>query len=116
MQLFSRIVGVLVLAAFAASSVGAQAFTLPAAQNTHPAGCHGHSLPTHAPVPLNHQCCIAGHNHAIPGSMFSGLTLLPYFGLAGNPDLAEVPYRFNDRRTILSQPSVGSPGPISLRI
>src|SRR5579864_6016473 len=83
MQLFSRIVGVLLLAGLAASSAGARAFTLPAAQNTPPAGCHGHALPARAPAPLSHQCCIAGHDHAVPGSVFSGITLLPYCGAAG---------------------------------
>jgi hypothetical protein len=116
MRPFSQVVGVLLVAAVAASSAGAQALMLPAAQNTHPAGCHGHALPAPAPMPLSYQCCIAGHNHAIPASLFSGLTLLPHFGSAPNADPPDVSYRFSDGRSSLTQSSGGSPGPVSLRI
>jgi hypothetical protein len=116
MQLFSRIVGVLLLAGLAASSAGARAFTLPAAQNTPPAGCHGHGLPPRAPAPLSHQCCIAGHDHAFPGSVFSGITLLPYCGAAGDAEQAAPAYRFIRRLSIPLPSSPGSPGSSCLRI
>lgn len=116
MQPFSRIVGVLLLAGLAASSAGARAFTLPAAQNTPPAGCHGHGLPPRAPAPLNHQCCIAGHDHAFPGSVFSGITLLPYCGPAGDAEQTATGYRFIRRLSIPLPSSLGSPGSICLRI
>jgi hypothetical protein len=113
---FSRIVGVLLVAAVVASSAGAQALMLPAAQNTHPAGCHGHALPAPEPAPLSYQCCIAGHNHAVPGNVFTGSTLLPYFGAAADAKQAPPPYLVSDKHSLMIPYSVGSPGSISLRI
>jgi hypothetical protein len=113
---FSRIVGMLLLAGLAASSAGAQAFVLPAAQNLHPAGCHGHALPPPAPAPLSHQCCVAGHDHAVPASVFSGITLLPYFGPTSEAQQAASAYRVSGKLSILNPSPIGSPGSISLRI
>jgi hypothetical protein len=115
MRLLSRIVGILLLVALAASSAGAQALMMPSAQSTHPAGCHGRALPT-APAPTSHHCCIVGHNHAVPGNLFSGLTLLPCFGPAGQAEQAASAYRLNGRLSILIPSALGLPGPISLRI
>ena len=116
MQPFSRIVGLLLLAAMVASSAGAQAVMVPAAHTAHPAGCHGHALPVPAPPPRNHQCCIAGHNHAVPANLFSGLAPLPYFGPAGDVAQAMPAYRGSGKPSILIPFSIGSPGSLSLRI
>lgn len=111
-----RIVGVLVLAALASASAGAQRFMLAPAHKLHPAACHGNTSPTSDRAPISHQCCVAGHNHVVPGNSFSGITLLPYFGLTIDGDEVAPDYRFTGRLSTLIRPSVGSPGPTSLRI
>ena len=114
MPLLSRTLALIVLAALTVSSAGAQGLIFPAAQNSRPAGCHGHPQPT--PAPLNHDCCIAGHDQAVPGNMFSGLTLLPFFG-------ALIDYQSFTRPACMSGSSFvsvasppGSPGLLVLRI
>jgi hypothetical protein len=116
MRTFRRVVGVLLLAAFAISSAGAQVFMVPAAPNRHPAGCHGHALPAPEPAPLSYQCCIAGHNHAVPGSWFAGVTSLPSFGAAGDPvDVLPIS-RFGHALSVVIPSSLSSPRSICLRI
>src|SRR5437588_10426175 len=78
MHFLSRMIGILLVAAVAAASAGVPPSMLPAAQTMHPAGCHGHA-PARAPV--DYRCCIAGHSHAMPASLFSGIKLLPCFGM-----------------------------------
>jgi hypothetical protein len=116
MQPFSRIIVVLLLMAFAASTAGAQAIMLPAGQSSFPAGCHGHALPTPPHIPLSHQCCIAGHNHAIPASLFSGLRLLPHFGRVNGAEPAEPAFAVDRTFATLIFFSSVSPGLIALRI
>lgn len=73
MQTFSRIVVVLLLGVLATTLLSSTAIALPSHLPVHPAGCHhGHETP--APVPVSYQCCVAGHNVAVPGS---GYTIRP---------------------------------------
>lgn len=114
MRLFSRIVGILLLAVLAVSLAGAQALIVPAAQNSHPAGCHGHSQPT--PAPVSHDCCVAGHDHAVPGNSFSGMTLLPYFGPAIDSESIMSVASMNEGGFVLVSSPPGSSGSLVLRI
>jgi hypothetical protein len=110
----SRIVVLLLLVAFAASSAGARAIMLPAAQGSYTAGCHGHP-PTPRHIPLGHQCCIAGHNHAIPGSLFSGFTL-HQVGQVSDAEPAKPAFAVNRPFATLTFSSSVSPGLVALRI
>lgn len=116
MQLLARIIGMLLIVVVAASSVGAQALLLPSGQDTLPAPCHGHGSHSPAPAPAGHQCCIAGHDHAVPGNSFSGLTLLPYFGAIALDQPVASLVSFTTRLSVLTNSTPGSPGSISLRI
>jgi hypothetical protein len=114
MRRFSRIVGILLLVVLAASLASAQALLFPSPQNFSPAGCHGHSQPT--PAPLSHNCCIAGHSYAVPGSSFSGMTLLPYFGAAiDHYSVMDAVSAIRESFVLVPSPP-GSPGLLVLRI
>jgi hypothetical protein len=67
-----RIAGLLLITMATALS-GAQALAFPAAQavplHRHPAGCHAPAAPAHAPT--SYQCCVNGHNVAIPNALFT---------------------------------------------
>ena len=116
MRTLWRVVGVLLLAAFAISSAGAQVFMAPAAAKKQPAGCHGHALPAPARAPLSYQCCIAGHNHAVPGSSFAGVTSLASIGAADDLVDALLIGRFNNALFVVIPSSLSSPRAICLRI
>ena len=62
-----RAVLVLLLITMAAMP-GAQAMPFPAVQAAHPAGCHGHEPAPPVPSPTNFQCCVSGHDAAIPNA------------------------------------------------
>jgi len=68
-----RIVGLVLLIATAAALPGMQAMPSAAAPAGHPAGCHSHSnapaIPS--PAPVSYQCCVSGHQTALPNVAFS---------------------------------------------
>src|ERR1700730_17137493 len=71
MQRTSGMIAVLLLVVTAAAVPGAHALAFSAAQPAHPAGCHSHGPPTPAPAPTSFQCCVTGHQAAIPNASFS---------------------------------------------
>ena len=71
MKRFAKIVVFLVLVAVSASSLGAQAFLLPAQPQQPPAGCHEHGSKAPARHSTNYQCCLTGHNTAVPQTSHS---------------------------------------------
>jgi hypothetical protein len=110
MRLFPQILALVLIATLASTSIGIHALVLPA-PHVHPAGCHGHGSPT--PAPVSYQCCVAGHHQAIPGSLFSGLVSLAYFGTTEDAENV-VPVEPLGTTPVSSSP--GSPGITSLRI
>jgi hypothetical protein len=62
-----RMVAVVLLIAMAAMPA-AQAMPVPAVQTPHPAGCHSHGPATPSPAPASYQCCVTGHDAAIPSA------------------------------------------------
>jgi hypothetical protein len=67
MQGIVRMVAVVLLIVMAAMSP-AQAMPFPAVQTPHPAGCHSHRPATPSPAPPTYQCCVTGHDAAIPSA------------------------------------------------
>ncbi|HKI27758.1 MAG TPA: hypothetical protein VKA07_15645 [Candidatus Sulfotelmatobacter sp.] len=65
----SRLTALLLLVTVGSLLLGAPAFALPSAHATHPAGCHD-PMPA-SPAPVSHQCCVAGHQAAMPSAAFS---------------------------------------------
>jgi len=65
-----RVVTALLLASFAGCLLCAPALALPVAQN-HARGCHGHGPMKSGQSPANHQCCVSGHQAAVPMAAFS---------------------------------------------
>src|SRR5579862_6358933 len=69
--------GLALLIATAAALPGAQTMaSLPAPPASHPAGCHGHTPVRNAPAipspaPTSYQCCVSGHQVALPSVAFS---------------------------------------------
>jgi hypothetical protein len=71
-----RIVGLVLLIATAANLPGMQAMPSTAAPASHPAGCHGHTPGSQgpaipSPAPTSYQCCVSGHQAALPNVAFS---------------------------------------------
>lgn len=68
MRTHSRMAGLLLLVALAAALPGVQALALPVTP-AHPAGCHNH--PPAKSAPASYQCCVSGHDAALPNATFS---------------------------------------------
>jgi hypothetical protein len=71
-----RIVGLVLLIATAAALLDAQTMPITAAAASHPAGCHSRAPIDHAPAipspaPVSYQCCVSGHQAALPNVAFS---------------------------------------------
>ncbi len=70
---------VLLIFTMGCALIGAHAQLFPAAQASHPAGCHGRGpgipsrshFPAPIPAPTSYQCCVNGHHAAIPNAAFS---------------------------------------------
>jgi hypothetical protein len=66
-----RMIALLLLVTMAGTLATAQVELFPAAQESHPAGCHGHAPAIPSPAPTSYQCCVSGHHAAIPNAAFS---------------------------------------------
>jgi hypothetical protein len=55
----------------AAGFPATQGLTSAAMPPAHPAGCHAHGPTTPFPAPTSYQCCMSGHDAAIPNASFS---------------------------------------------
>jgi len=71
MERFAKLVVLLVMVAVSASSLGAQALLLPAQPQQRPASCHEHGSKAPARHSTNYQCCLTGHNTAVPQTSHS---------------------------------------------
>jgi hypothetical protein len=71
MERFAKLVVLLAMAAVSAGSLGAQVFLLPAQSQQPPAGCHEHGSKAPARHSTNYQCCLTGHNTAVPQTSHS---------------------------------------------
>ena len=76
MARFPKIVAVLILIAVGASSLAAQSLLSHAQSLERPAGCHEHGDKTPTPHPTKYECCVIGHNTAVPRAAYSGEPLL----------------------------------------
>jgi hypothetical protein len=66
-----RMVAVLLLLTMATALPGAHVLPFSVTQSGHPAKCHGHGPATPSPAPTSYQCCVNGHQAAIPNAAFS---------------------------------------------
>jgi hypothetical protein len=71
MERFAKLVVLLVMTAVGASFLGPQSLLLHAQPQERPAGCHGHGSKAPAPPSKSYQCCLTGHNTAIPQTSHS---------------------------------------------
>jgi hypothetical protein len=116
MQRSSGMIAVLLLVVTAAAVPGAHALAFLTTQPAHPAGCHNHGPATPVPAPISFQCCVSGHQAAIPIASFSSI---PHdAGLCGLA--ADEPHRPGfalDRHSVMFVvPSNSPPGAAPLRI
>jgi len=111
-----RMVALLLLVTTAGTLASAQMELFPAAQETHPAGCHGHSPAIPSPAPTSYQCCLNGHHAAIPNAAFSLQTgAAQVCSLDNGPELIlNIIPCF--RASVLIVPSSSPPGALPLRI
>jgi hypothetical protein len=71
MARFAKLVVFIVMSAVGASSLGAQLLLLHAQAQERPAGCHEHGSQAPAPHSTSYQCCLTGHNTAVPQTFHS---------------------------------------------
>jgi hypothetical protein len=76
MARFAKIVAVLILIAVSASSLAAQSLLSHAQSLKLPAGCHEHGSKAPSPHPTNYECCVIGHNTAVPQAAHSAILIL----------------------------------------
>jgi hypothetical protein len=111
----SRLVAILLVVAFAATAPSAQLLAMPSPPAGHPAGCHDSGPAAPSPAPSSYQCCVSGHQSAIPGASFS---LRPT--VASSPveveNLNRSLINFSSRDFSRLIPSDSPPGAFSLRI
>jgi len=85
MQASSRMIAVLLVGTIFAALPGAQALSFSAPSVGHPAGCHSHGPAIPSPMAPRYQCCVTGHQAAIPNASFSSRPLDALIcGLAGS--------------------------------
>ncbi len=71
MERFEKLVVFLVMTAVGASFLGPQSLLLHAQPQERPAGCHEHGSKAPAPHSTSYQCCLTGHNTAVPQTSHS---------------------------------------------
>ena len=116
MQTSSGMIAVMLLVVMAAAVPGAHALAFLTTQPVHPAGCHNHGPATPSPAPTSFQCCVGGHQAAMPNASFSSLS--PDAGPCGlAADEPPCPGFVLDRYSVtFVVPSNSPPGAAPLRI
>lgn len=66
MGLFHRLVVLIALAAVSGNALGLQSLVLQASTVKSPLPCHEHGSKAPVPNPGNYQCCLVGHDTALP--------------------------------------------------
>ena len=108
-------IAVLLAGTIVAGLPGAQALAVPGAPVGHPAGCHSHRPAAPSPTP-SYQCCVNGHQAAIPNASFSSRPLdARLCGLAGDEQLP-VGLACDRHFVTFVVPSNSPPGAAPLRI
>jgi hypothetical protein len=115
MQRTSGMIAALLLVVSAAVP-GAHALVFLTTQSGHPAGCHGHGPATPSPAPNSFQCCVSGHQAAMPNASFSSLPWDAGFcGWAAGEQLSQG-FALGRLPAMLIVPSNSPPGTVPLRI
>jgi hypothetical protein len=76
MARFAKLVVFIVMSAVGASSLGAQLLLLHAQAQEPPAGCHEHGSQVPSPHSKSYQCCLTGHNTAVPQTSHTPQSIL----------------------------------------
>ena len=66
MAFLNKIVVLIAMTAAGASALGAQSLLFQSPPVERPLGCHEHGGKTPAPRPVSYQCCMTGHDTAVP--------------------------------------------------
>src|ERR1017187_5316671 len=112
-----RMIAVLLLVTMTAALPGAQALGFPAMEASHPAaGCPRHGPGASAPGPPRDQCCVSGHDVAIPNVSFSSRPLASRLcGLAADKQLC-LGFAPDRHSVMFVLPADSPPGAAPLRI
>ena len=113
MRPHSRVLAVLLLAAFVAAASGTPLLALPAMHSSHSSGCHGSMPENPSPAPANYQCCVSGHNWAMPSAAFSSL---PLIGTPVDIQGVDPASECGESAALFFSPSVSPPAVVALRI
>ena len=71
MEHFAKLVAFFVMGAVSVNSLGARPLLLHSQAQEPPARCHEHGSKAPAPHSTNYQCCLTGHNTAVPQASHS---------------------------------------------
>jgi len=124
-----RMVAVLLVVTVTTALPGAHALPFPADRvpanpGQHPAGCHNHGpatpspspSPSRSPAPASYECCVSGHEAAIPNATFSTRPLLALVSaLESGEEFPLISVRLVGPRVSVV-PSNSPPGAAPLRI
>jgi hypothetical protein len=116
MQRTSGMVALLLLVVTVAAFPGAHALAFSATQPAHPPGCHHHGPATPSPAPISFQCCVTGHQAAMPNASFSpGDLAARLCALAAGEQFSQG-FALGRLPAMLIAPSNSPPGTAPLRI
>jgi hypothetical protein len=115
MTLSSRIVAVVVLLAVVVAFASAHASDHSIPQPKLPP-CHGHMPEQPARVPVSYQCCVNGHDAAIPQATFQARPLLALFSKSDGGEDFSLTSVLVPHSSIIVVPSSSPPGIAPLRI
>ncbi|HEY3619447.1 MAG TPA: hypothetical protein VGK96_21770 [Candidatus Sulfotelmatobacter sp.] len=112
----SGMIAVMLLVVMAGAFPGAHALVFLTMQPAHPAGCHGHGPATPVPAPTSFQCCVSGHQAAMPNASFSpGALAVGLCALAAAKQVSPG-FALDRLPAMLIVPSNSPPGAAPLRI
>jgi hypothetical protein len=109
----SKVLAGVLVAVFAITTLPIAGWANSSLPMEHAAGCHSRLPATPVPAQPNHQCCAAGHQWAIPGSLMVLYPVVAQVGVRQDADDPQ-PHLFNRRtHTVISD---SPPVTTSLRI
>jgi len=112
-----RTVAMGLLLSMAAALSGVPATASIPSRADHPAGCHGRAPAVPSPAPTSYQCCVSGHDAALPNPAFalsltSAAVQLSSFDAGNKASLDFVTFL----HSTISVPFLSPPGGAPLRI
>jgi hypothetical protein len=109
-------IAVLLLVVMTAAFPGAHALAFLTTQPVHPAGCHNHGPASPSSAPISFQCCVSGHQTAMPNASYSPHPLAGRLCASTAGEQLSQDFALGRLPAMLIVPSNSPPGAVRLRI